>query len=125
MKSHPEVIHSCTSTQGVSNSRRPLEKLHELLPDCEKASGPPQYLQFTEWMEFIYGKEEHDSFNSRMEGKNPPQPKQVPKTAPVARSSNSNVRKHPQDQNKIKVKAPATKPYIQGYIIPEIQQNSL
>ncbi|MBW0589562.1 hypothetical protein O181_129277 [Austropuccinia psidii MF-1] len=45
---------------------------------------------------------------------NPPPPKQVPKTAPVASSSNSNVKKQPQAQNKGKCKAPATKPYSQA-----------
>ncbi|MBW0569549.1 hypothetical protein O181_109264 [Austropuccinia psidii MF-1] len=50
-------------------------------------------------------KEEHDAFNSRMEERNPPSPKQVPKTAPVASSSNLNVKKQPQDQNKGKGKA--------------------
>ncbi|MBW0561731.1 hypothetical protein O181_101446 [Austropuccinia psidii MF-1] len=56
---------------------------------------------------------------------NPPPPKQVPKTAPVGRSSNSNVKKQPQDQNKGKGKAPATKPYSQGYRIPNIQQDAM
>ncbi|MBW0591392.1 hypothetical protein O181_131107, partial [Austropuccinia psidii MF-1] len=45
---------------------------------------------------------------------NPPPPKQVPKTAPVARSSNSNMKNQPQAPNKGKRKAPATKPYSQG-----------
>ncbi|MBW0546279.1 hypothetical protein O181_085994 [Austropuccinia psidii MF-1] len=39
---------------------------------------------------------------------NPPPPKQVPKTAPVASSSNSNMTNQPQAQNKGKGKAPAT-----------------
>ncbi|MBW0516865.1 hypothetical protein O181_056580 [Austropuccinia psidii MF-1] len=40
---------------------------------------------------------------------NPPPPKQVPKTAPVASSSsNSNMKKQQQSQNKGKGKAPAT-----------------
>ncbi|MBW0539546.1 hypothetical protein O181_079261, partial [Austropuccinia psidii MF-1] len=56
---------------------------------------------------------------------NPPPPKKVPKTAPVASSSNSNVKKQPQAQNKGKGKAPATKPYSQGYRIPKIQQDSM
>ncbi|MBW0522171.1 hypothetical protein O181_061886 [Austropuccinia psidii MF-1] len=55
----------------------------------------------------IDGKEKHDVFSSRIEGKNPPPPKQVPKTAPVASSRNSNVKKQPQAQNKGKGKAPA------------------
>ncbi|MBW0516848.1 hypothetical protein O181_056563 [Austropuccinia psidii MF-1] len=50
---------------------------------------------------------------------NPQPPKQVPKTALVARSRNSKVKKQPQAQNKGKGKAPATKPYLQGYRIPK------
>ncbi|MBW0532669.1 hypothetical protein O181_072384 [Austropuccinia psidii MF-1] len=69
-------------------------------------------------MASIDGKEEHDSLNSRMEEKTPPPPKQVPKTAPVAISQNSNVKKPPQAQNKGKGKAPATNPYSQGYRMP-------
>ncbi|MBW0587366.1 hypothetical protein O181_127081, partial [Austropuccinia psidii MF-1] len=56
---------------------------------------------------------------------NPPPPKQVPKTAPVARSSNSKVKKQPQAQNKGKGNALATKPYSQGYRIPKIQQDAM
>ncbi|MBW0467400.1 hypothetical protein O181_007115 [Austropuccinia psidii MF-1] len=55
----------------------------------------------------------------------PTPPKQVPKTAPEARSSNSNVKKQPQAQNKGKGKAPATKPHRQSYRIPKIQHNAL
>ncbi|MBW0513081.1 hypothetical protein O181_052796 [Austropuccinia psidii MF-1] len=39
---------------------------------------------------------------------NPPPPKQVPKTAPVASSSNTNVKNKPQVQNKDKGNAPPT-----------------
>ncbi|MBW0540668.1 hypothetical protein O181_080383 [Austropuccinia psidii MF-1] len=59
-------------------------------------------------MECIDVKEKHDAFNRRMEEKDPPPPKQVPKTAPVARSSNPNVKKQPKTQNKGKGKAPGT-----------------
>ncbi|MBW0505159.1 hypothetical protein O181_044874 [Austropuccinia psidii MF-1] len=52
---------------------------------------------------------------------NPPPPKQVTKTDPVARSSNSNVKQQPQAQNKGKGKAPATTTFSQGYRIPKIQ----
>ncbi|MBW0480709.1 hypothetical protein O181_020424 [Austropuccinia psidii MF-1] len=52
-------------------------------------------------------------------------PKEVPKTVPVARSGNSNVKKKPQAQNKGKGKAPATKPYSQGYRISKIQQDAM
>ncbi|MBW0563407.1 hypothetical protein O181_103122 [Austropuccinia psidii MF-1] len=56
---------------------------------------------------------------------NPPPPKQVPKTDPVASSSNSNVKKQPQAQNKGNGKAPVTKPYSQGYRIQNIQQDAM
>ncbi|MBW0585721.1 hypothetical protein O181_125436 [Austropuccinia psidii MF-1] len=56
---------------------------------------------------------------------NPPPPKQVPKTAPVAKSTNSNVKKQPQAPNKGKGKAPATKPYSQDYRIPKILHNAM
>ncbi|MBW0591620.1 hypothetical protein O181_131335, partial [Austropuccinia psidii MF-1] len=56
---------------------------------------------------------------------NPPPPKQVPKTAPVVSSSNSNMKKHPQAPNKGKGTAPATKPYSQGYRIPKIRQDAM
>ncbi|MBW0573613.1 hypothetical protein O181_113328 [Austropuccinia psidii MF-1] len=55
---------------------------------------------------------------------NPPPPKQVPKTAPVASRSNSNIKKQPQAPNKGKGKAPSTKPYSQGYRIPNLQQDA-
>ncbi|MBW0530286.1 hypothetical protein O181_070001 [Austropuccinia psidii MF-1] len=44
-------------------------------------------------MASIDGKEKHASFNSRMEENNPPPPKKVPRTSPVARRSNSNVKR--------------------------------
>ncbi|MBW0589865.1 hypothetical protein O181_129580 [Austropuccinia psidii MF-1] len=56
---------------------------------------------------------------------NPSPPKQVPKTAPGASSSNSNIKTQPQAQNKRKGKAPATKPYSQGYSSPKIQQDAM
>ncbi|MBW0465936.1 hypothetical protein O181_005651 [Austropuccinia psidii MF-1] len=76
-------------------------------------------------MESIYGKEEHESLNIRMEENNPPPPKQVPKTAPLARRSNSNMKKQPQAQKKGKDKAPATKTYSQGYRMRKIQQGAM
>ncbi|MBW0573495.1 hypothetical protein O181_113210 [Austropuccinia psidii MF-1] len=53
---------------------------------------------------------------------NPPPPKQATRTAPVVSSGNSNVKKMPQAQNKGKGKAPATKTYIQGYRVLNIQK---
>ncbi|MBW0575757.1 hypothetical protein O181_115472 [Austropuccinia psidii MF-1] len=56
---------------------------------------------------------------------NPPPPKQVPKTAPVASTSNYNVKKEATSSKKGKGKAPATKPYSQGYVIPKIKQDAM
>ncbi|MBW0591683.1 hypothetical protein O181_131398 [Austropuccinia psidii MF-1] len=56
---------------------------------------------------------------------NPPPPKQASKATPVASSRNFNVKRQPQAQNKGKGKAPATKPYSQGYRIPKIQQDAM
>ncbi|MBW0518443.1 hypothetical protein O181_058158 [Austropuccinia psidii MF-1] len=76
-------------------------------------------------MASIDGKEKEVAFNSRMQERKPSPPKQVPKTAPVARSSNPNLKKQPQDQNKGKRKAPATNSYSQGYLIANIQQDAM
>ncbi|MBW0486539.1 hypothetical protein O181_026254 [Austropuccinia psidii MF-1] len=56
---------------------------------------------------------------------NPSEPKQVPKTALVARSRNCNVNKQPQSQKEGKGKAPATNPYTKGYRIPKIHQDAM
>ncbi|MBW0588985.1 hypothetical protein O181_128700, partial [Austropuccinia psidii MF-1] len=109
IESQPEGLQQCIAEQRVPDPCRSVEKLHEFLPDCEKIPGPSQNLQVTQWMASIDGKEKHDSFNSRMEENNPPPPKKVPKIAPIARSTNSNVKKKPQAQNKGKGEAPATK----------------
>ncbi|MBW0538295.1 hypothetical protein O181_078010 [Austropuccinia psidii MF-1] len=111
IQSQPQSLQKCAAVQGVPDPGRSVEKLHEFLPDCEKVSGPSQYLQIAQWMESIDGKENNDALDTIMEEENPPPHKQVSKTAPVASSSNSNVRKQPQAPNKGKGKAPAPKPY--------------
>ncbi|MBW0549172.1 hypothetical protein O181_088887 [Austropuccinia psidii MF-1] len=114
LQSQPEGLQQCIAAQRLPDPCRSVEKLHEFLFDCEKIPGPSQHLQVTQWIAFIDGKEEHDAFNRRMEEKNPPPPKQVPKTAPKASSSNYKVKKKPQATNKGKGKAPDTKHYSQG-----------
>ncbi|MBW0575845.1 hypothetical protein O181_115560 [Austropuccinia psidii MF-1] len=125
IQSQPEGLKQCIAAQRVPHPCRCVDKLHKLLPYCEEIPGPSQHLQVTQWMAFIDGKEKHDSLNSRMEEKNPPPPMQVPTTAPISSSRNSNMKKHPQAQKKGKGKAPATKPYSQGYRIPKIQQDAM
>ncbi|MBW0502303.1 hypothetical protein O181_042018 [Austropuccinia psidii MF-1] len=56
---------------------------------------------------------------------NPPPPKQVPKNNPSSQQQKFQHEKKPQAQNKGKGKAPATKPYSQGYRIPNIQQDAM
>ncbi|MBW0515765.1 hypothetical protein O181_055480 [Austropuccinia psidii MF-1] len=125
LQSQPEGLKQCIAAQRVPDPCRSVEKLHEFLPDCEKIAGPSQHLKVTQWMESIDGKEENDALDSRIEEKNPPPSKQVPKTAPVASSSNSNVKKQSKAQKKGKGKELATKPYSQGYRIPKIQQDAM
>ncbi|MBW0536438.1 hypothetical protein O181_076153 [Austropuccinia psidii MF-1] len=67
IQSHTEGLQQCMSAQRVPDPCISVEKLHEFLPDCARIPGPSQHLQFTQWMESIYGKEKHDSLNRRME----------------------------------------------------------
>ncbi|MBW0489583.1 hypothetical protein O181_029298 [Austropuccinia psidii MF-1] len=67
----PEGLQQCIAAQRVPDPFRSVEKLHEFLPDCEEIPGPSQHLQVTQWMASIDGKEKHEAFNSRMEGKQP------------------------------------------------------
>ncbi|MBW0583589.1 hypothetical protein O181_123304 [Austropuccinia psidii MF-1] len=69
LKRQPEGLQKFIAAQKIPDTCRSVEKLHELLPDCEKIPGPSQHLQVTQWMSSIYGKEKHDPFNRRMEGK--------------------------------------------------------
>ncbi|MBW0576852.1 hypothetical protein O181_116567 [Austropuccinia psidii MF-1] len=108
IQSQPEGLQQCISAQRVPHPCRSVEKLQEFLPDCEKIPGPSQHLQFTYQMASIDGKAKHDACTAEWRKNNPPPPKQVPKIAPVARSSNFSVKDQPQAQNKGKGKAPTT-----------------
>ncbi|MBW0513045.1 hypothetical protein O181_052760 [Austropuccinia psidii MF-1] len=56
IQSQSEGLQKCIAAQGVPDPCRCVEKLHELLPDCEKIPGPSQHLQVTQWMASIDGK---------------------------------------------------------------------
>ncbi|MBW0563534.1 hypothetical protein O181_103249 [Austropuccinia psidii MF-1] len=71
LQSQPEGLQHCIAAQRVPDPCTSVEKLYERLPDCEKIPGRSQHLQVTQWMASIYGKEEHDPFNSIMEEKQP------------------------------------------------------
>ncbi|MBW0576831.1 hypothetical protein O181_116546 [Austropuccinia psidii MF-1] len=125
IKSHTEGLQQCIEPQRVPDPCRSVEKLHEFLPDCEKVPGPSQHLQVTQWIASIDGKKNMMLLTEEWRKINPPPLKQVPKTAPVASSSSSNVKKQPKAQNKGKGKAPDTKPYSQCYRIPKIKQDTM
>ncbi|MBW0548633.1 hypothetical protein O181_088348 [Austropuccinia psidii MF-1] len=82
LKSQPEGLQQCTAAQRVPDPCRSVEKLHELIPDYKEIPGSSQHLKVTQWMEYIDGKEEFDSFNSRMEEKQPSTIKASAKNSP-------------------------------------------
>ncbi|MBW0529987.1 hypothetical protein O181_069702 [Austropuccinia psidii MF-1] len=92
----------------ITRSLQICGNLHEFLPDCERIPGTSQHLQVTQWMEYIDGKEKMMLLTAELKKNNPPPPKPMPKTAPVASSSNFSLKKQPPAQNKGKGKAPAT-----------------
>ncbi|MBW0553929.1 hypothetical protein O181_093644 [Austropuccinia psidii MF-1] len=125
LQSQPEGLQQYISAQRVPDPCRSVEKLYELLPECEKVPGPSQHLQVTQWMASIYGKEEHDAFNRRMEEKKPSTTKASAKNSPNSQQKQFHSEKQPQAPNKGKGKAPATKPYSQRCRIPRNQQDSM
>ncbi|MBW0500879.1 hypothetical protein O181_040594 [Austropuccinia psidii MF-1] len=92
IQSHPEGLKQCIAAQRVPDPCRSVEKLHEFLPDCDKIPGPSQQFQVTQWITSIDGKENMMLLTAEWWKNNPPPPNKVPKTAPVARSSNSNMK---------------------------------
>ncbi|MBW0485067.1 hypothetical protein O181_024782 [Austropuccinia psidii MF-1] len=71
IQSKPEGLKQCISAQRVPDPCRSVEKLHELLPDCEKLPGPSQHFQATQWMATIDGKEKDYAFKRGMEEHQP------------------------------------------------------
>ncbi|MBW0581583.1 hypothetical protein O181_121298 [Austropuccinia psidii MF-1] len=82
LQSQPEGLQQCTAARRVPDPCTSVEKLHELKPDCKKVPGSSQHLQVTQWMASIDGKEEYDTFNSRMEEKQPSTTKASTKNSP-------------------------------------------
>ncbi|MBW0565687.1 hypothetical protein O181_105402 [Austropuccinia psidii MF-1] len=82
LQNQPEGLQQCITAQRVLDPCRSVEKLPEFLPDCEKMSGSFQHLKITQWMASIDGKEEYDSFNRRMEEKQPTTTKASARTSP-------------------------------------------
>ncbi|MBW0505635.1 hypothetical protein O181_045350 [Austropuccinia psidii MF-1] len=124
-QSQPEGLQQCIAVQRVPYPCRSVGKLHEFLPDCEKGPGHPNTCKLLKGWHQLMENKNMMLLTAEWRKNHPSSPKQVPKTAPVASSCNSNVKKQPQAQNKGKGKAPATKPYSQCYRIPKIQQDAM
>ncbi|MBW0485371.1 hypothetical protein O181_025086 [Austropuccinia psidii MF-1] len=76
-------------------------------------------------MESIDGTEKHYAFNSRMK-ENPPSTTQASaKDSPSSQQQQLQHEKAATSSEKGKGKAPATKPYSQGYRIPKIQKDAM
>ncbi|MBW0593724.1 hypothetical protein O181_133439 [Austropuccinia psidii MF-1] len=82
IQSQPEGLHQLIAAQSIPNPCRSVGKLHEISPYCEKVPGLFQHFQVTKWMESIYGKENNDSFNSRMKEKQPSTTQESAKNSP-------------------------------------------
>ncbi|MBW0584493.1 hypothetical protein O181_124208, partial [Austropuccinia psidii MF-1] len=120
IQSQPEGLQQCIEAQRVPNPCRSVEKLHECLPDSEKAPGPSQHLKATQWMASIYGKEKHDAFSSKMEGKQPSTTQASAKNSPSSQKHQFQ-RKQAATSSK-QGQRPGTS---QGYRIPKIQHDAM
>ncbi|MBW0587860.1 hypothetical protein O181_127575 [Austropuccinia psidii MF-1] len=86
LQSQPEGLQQFTAAQVVPDLHRSVEKLHELIPDCRNIPGSSQHLQVTQWMASIDVKEEYDSFEGRIEEKQPSTTKSSAKTSPSSQN---------------------------------------
>ncbi|MBW0466382.1 hypothetical protein O181_006097 [Austropuccinia psidii MF-1] len=53
IQSQPEGLQQCIAAQRVPDPFRSVEKLNDLLADCEKIPGPYQNLPVAQWMAYI------------------------------------------------------------------------
>ncbi|MBW0537157.1 hypothetical protein O181_076872 [Austropuccinia psidii MF-1] len=95
LKGQPEGLQQCTAEQRVPGPCRSVEKLHEFLPENEKLLGHPNTFNLLNGWHPLMEKKNMMLLTEEWRKNNPPPPKQVPKTAPVASSSNSNGKKQP------------------------------
>ncbi|MBW0577170.1 hypothetical protein O181_116885 [Austropuccinia psidii MF-1] len=125
LQSQPEGLQQCISAQRVPDPCIYVKNCINSYLTVRKFLGHPNTCKLLNgWLPLM---EKKNMMLSTAEWRqdNPPPPKQVAKTSPLASSSNSNMKKQPKAQKKGKGKAPATKPYSQGYRIPKIQQDAM
>ncbi|MBW0510593.1 hypothetical protein O181_050308 [Austropuccinia psidii MF-1] len=103
------------SAQRVLDSRRSLEELHKLLPDCGKFLGHPNSCKLLNGWNSLMEKKNMILLTEEWRRKNPQPPKKVKKPTPVAIKRNSNVKKRPKVQKKGKGKAEAKAIYSQKF----------
>ncbi|MBW0466122.1 hypothetical protein O181_005837 [Austropuccinia psidii MF-1] len=89
-----------------------------------KFLGHPNTFQLLDGWQLLMEKKNLMLTTAEWRKNNPSPPKQVSKTAPIAKR-NSNMKKQPQAQKKGKEKATGTKPYSHVYRILKIQQDAM
>ncbi|MBW0563618.1 hypothetical protein O181_103333 [Austropuccinia psidii MF-1] len=125
IKRQSEGLQQCITAQRVPDPCISVEKLHELLPECEKTPVPSQHLQVTQWITSIDGKAKHDAFNSRIVEKHPSTTQASAKNSPSSQKKKFKCKKEATSSEQGKRQGTSHKPYIQGYRIPNIQPDSM
>ncbi|MBW0496816.1 hypothetical protein O181_036531 [Austropuccinia psidii MF-1] len=125
LESQPEGLQQCIAVQRVPDPCRSVEKLHELLPDCEKITGPSQHLQVTRWMASIDGKEEHHAFNSRMEENQPSTTQASAKNSPSGHNQQFQREEAATSSKQGQRQGTSHKLDNWGYRIQKIQQDAM
>ncbi|MBW0520495.1 hypothetical protein O181_060210 [Austropuccinia psidii MF-1] len=92
----PEGLQQCIAAQRVSDPCRSVENCMNFHLTVRKFQGHPNTCKLLNGWNTLIEKKNMILFTAECRKNNPLPPKQVPKTAPVARSSNSNVKKKPQ-----------------------------
>ncbi|MBW0591350.1 hypothetical protein O181_131065 [Austropuccinia psidii MF-1] len=125
LQSQPEALQQCTAHKEFQILADLWKKCLDSYLTVRKFLGHPNTFKLLNGWHPLMEKKNMLLLAVEWRKNNPPPPKQVPRQAPVASRSNSNVKKEPQAQNKGKGKAPAPKSYSQGYRMPEIQQDAM
>ncbi|MBW0546602.1 hypothetical protein O181_086317 [Austropuccinia psidii MF-1] len=125
IQSQPEGLQQCIAEKRVPDPCISVENSMNSYPTVREFLGHPNTCKLLNGWHPLMGKKNMILLTAEWRKNNPPPPIQMPKTAPVASSRNSNVKKQPQAQSKVKGKAPTTKPYSQGYRIPNIQKDAM
>ncbi|MBW0575105.1 hypothetical protein O181_114820 [Austropuccinia psidii MF-1] len=125
LKSHPEGLQQCIAAQRVPDLCISVENCINSYLTVRKFLGHPSTCKLLNGWNPLMEKKNMMLLTAECRKNNPPPHKKVPKTALIVSSSNSNLKKKPQAQNKGKGNAPATKPYSKGYRIPKIQQGAM